>query len=50
MKKIYNFLKTSNKTLKKKRQLINTFKYKLSIDKLKPKIIVISTLDYFGEK
>lgn len=48
-KKIDDFLNISEKTSKKTR-LIDISKRKFSMDKLKPKTVVISTLDYFGEE
>ena len=47
---INDFLKIWKKTLKRKKQLIIASKRKLNIDKLKPKTVVISTLDHFGEE
>lgn len=43
-------MKTSKKTSKKKRRLINLSKRKVSIDKLKSKTVFTSILDYFEKK
>lgn len=45
LEKMNNFLKISKKILKKKWWLINVFKQKQSINKLKSKIIVFNTLN-----
>lgn len=43
-------MKTSKKTSKKKRRLINLSKRKVSIDKLKSKTVFTSILNYFEKK
>lgn len=44
-KNLDNFLRTPKKILDKKRRLINTSKQKLAMQKQKPEIVVISSLD-----
>lgn len=48
--KIDNFLKITKKISKKKKQLINAFKFKANIDKSKPKRVIFIILDYFKEE
>lgn len=48
--KIDNFLKIPEKILKKNTWLINISKQKLSINKIKSKIVVISILNYSGKE
>lgn len=43
-------MKTSKKKFKKKKKLINIFKWKSSINKLKPKTIVINILNNFDKE
>lgn len=50
MKKIDDFLKASEKILGIKRQLINTFKRKLAMQKQKSETVVVSLLDNSNKK